>query len=472
MIDLKNLTIVEAHDALVKKEFTAIDLAKAYLAVIEEKNKDINAYIEVYDDVITQAETAQKMIDEGEASMLTGIPLAIKDNILIKGKKASSASNILKNYTATYDAFVIEKLKKEGAVFLGRVNMDDSAMGGSTETSCYGPTRNPYDLSRVPGGSSGGPAAAVAMDGALASIGSDTGGSVRQPASLCGLVGLKPTYGAVSRSGLMALASSLDQIGPFGKTVEDTKILFNALCGKDVKDSTSLEYIPRPVKTGKMVLGVPRSFITKGIDPDVAANFEESLEKLKKAGYEIRDIEMPYMHYSLPAYYIILPAEASANLARYDGVKYGLHVDGKNLLEDYMLTKGQGYGKEVRRRLILGTYVLSSGYYDAYYNKAVKVQALVAKDFENAFKDVDAVLTPTSPCPAFKIGERMNDPLSMYLSDIFTVSVNLAGVPGISVPCGMATREGKELPLGLQIIAPHFGEETLFKIGADFEKVR
>ncbi len=471
-MDLKNLTIIKAHDMLVKKEITAVDLAKAYLAEIEKKNKDINAYIEVYDDVLEQAAEAQKRIDAGTADVLTGIPIAIKDNILVKGKKASSGSKILENYTATYDAFVIKRLKEKGAVLLGRTNMDEFAMGSSTETSYYGPTKNPYDLERVSGGSSGGPAAAVAMDGALASLGSDTGGSIRQPASLCGLVGLKPTYGTTSRSGLMALASSLDQIGPFTKTVEDSKIMFEALAGKDPLDSTSVDFTPAPVKTGKLTLGVPRAFIKEGLDKDVAENFEQSLEKLKKAGYNIVDVELPNIHYSLPTYYIIQPAEASSNLSRFDGIKYGLHKAGKNLLEDYELTRGEGFGKEVRKRIILGTYVLSAGYYDAYYNKATTVRALITEDFKKAFKNVDAVLTPTSPCPAFKIGEKTSDPLAMYLSDIFTVSVNITGLPGISVPSGMATREGKELPLGLQIIGPMWGEQTLFKVAADFEKIR
>jgi aspartyl-tRNA(Asn)/glutamyl-tRNA(Gln) amidotransferase subunit A len=471
-MDLSTLTITRAHDMLVKKEITAVDLARAYLKAIEEKNADINAYIEVYDDVIAQAEAAQKKIDEGTATMLTGIPLAIKDNILIQGKVATSGSHILDGYTATYDAFVIKKLKEHGAVFLGRANMDEFAMGSSTETSYYGPTRNPYDRDRVPGGSSGGPAAAVAMDGALASLGSDTGGSIRQPAALCGLVGLKPSYGAVSRSGLMALASSLDQIGPFTKSVEDSKIIFEAITGKDPLDSTSVAYTAVKAKSGPMILGVPYDFLKQGLDLDVLANFEESIEKLKKSGHIIKDVSLPNIGHSLPTYYIIQPAEASSNLARFDGVKYGLHKDGKNLLEDYMLTRGEGFGKEVRRRIILGTYVLSAGYYDAYYNKAIALREIITNDFQKAFKDVDAILTPTSPCPAFKIGEKTANPLSMYLSDIFTVSVNITGLPGISVPSGTAEREGKQLPLGLQIIAPLWGEDILFTLAAHFEKVR
>ena len=472
MIDIKNLTITQAHGALIKKEFTAMDLAKAYLSEIENKNKDINAYIEVYDDVIDQAKVADTKITEGKATMMTGIPLAIKDNILIAGKKVTSGSKILEGYVATYDAGIVKKLKNEGAVFLGRTNMDEFAMGGSTETSYYGPTKNPYDLTRVPGGSSGGSAAALAMNGALATIGSDTGGSIRQPASLCGLVGLKPTYGAVSRSGLMAMASSLDQIGPLAKNVEDAKILFEAIRGKDPLDSTSIDAMPIQAKEGNLVLGVPTAFIEKGLDPDVRKNFDQSVEKLKKAGHTIKEIELPNIGYSLPVYYIIMPAEVSSNLARFDGIKYGFHSAGKNLLEDYTKSRGEGFGKEARRRIILGTYVLSAGYYDAYYNKATAVRSMITSDFKKAFMSVDAILTPTSPCPAFKIGEKTSDPLTMYLSDIFTVSVNLAGIPAISVPSGFTNREGKDLPLGLQIMAPHWGENTLFKIGADFEKIR
>ncbi|MCC2630577.1 MAG: glutamyl-tRNA(Gln) amidotransferase subunit aspartyl-tRNA(Asn)/glutamyl-tRNA (Gln) [Candidatus Paceibacter sp.] len=471
-INLKNLTIKKAHDHLVKGDFTAVDLAKAYVEEIKKKNPDINAYLESFADIEEQAKKADELIKSGKATVLTGIPLAIKDNILIKGRIASSASKMLENYTATYDATVIEKLKKEGVVFLGRTNMDEFAMGGSTENSAYGVTKNPYDTSRVPGGSSGGSAAAVAADMALASLGSDTGGSIRQPASLCGLVGLKPTYGAVSRYGVMAMASSLDQIGPFAKTVEDAEILFNAIKGKDKMDSTSIELKESGEVKQKMKIGVPFDFMKKGVDADVMKNFEDSLEALKKQGHEIVDITLPNIDYALAVYYILMPAEVSSNLARFDGVKYGLHVDGKDLLEDYILTRREGFGDETRRRIILGTYVLSTGYYDAYYNKANTVRALLIKDFENAFQNVDVVLTPTSPVPAFKIGEKSDDPLAMYLADIFTVSANITSLPAISVPSGFAEREGKQLPLGIQFTAPHSREDILFTIGKLFEQTR
>ena len=422
--------------------------------------------------------------------MLTGIPLSIKDNILIKGRKASSASKMLENYTATYDATVIEKLKKQGAVFLGRTNMDEFAMGGSTENSAYGVTKNPWDATRVPGGSSGGAAASVAADLCIAALGSDTGGSIRQPASFCGLVGLKPTYGAVSRHGLMAMASSLDQIGPLTKTTEDAEILFNAIAGIDRYDATSIdlteqrnvslkkrkekkENIGTNSSTDeKFTIGIPYDFLKAGVDEDVMNNFTESVEQLKKHGCEIVDIKLPNMEYGLSVYYVLMPAEVSSNLARFDGVKYGLHKDGGNLLEDYLLTRHEGFGKEVRRRIILGTYVLSTGYYDAYYNKANTVRKLLMNDFDQAFKNVDFVLTPTSPVPAFKIGEKSNDPLAMYLADIFTVSANIVTLPAMSIVSGFATREGKKLPLGIQFTAPYAREDLLFRVGKLFESMR
>jgi len=468
-IDLKNLTIKKAHDDLVSDKYSAVDLAQAYLRVIKEKNDDINAYLEVFDDVIEQAEKADEKIKKGGANMLTGIPIAIKDNILIKGRKAGSASKILEGYTAVYDATVIQKLKDESAVFLGRANMDEFAMGGSTENSAYSVTKNPNDESCVSGGSSGGSAAVVSMDGALCSLGSDTGGSVRQPASFCGVVGFKPTYGNVSRYGLMAMGSSLDQIGPIGKTVEDTEILFNAIKGHDPKDSTSVKDIIPPLLNEKMTIGVPEDFVeVDGVDKDVLENFKSILDKLEKDGHRIKNVKLPNLKYSLASYYIVMPAEASTNLARFDGVRYGLHKDGDDLLEDYTKTRGEGFGKEVRRRIILGAHVLSSGYYDAYYNKAMAVRELIKKDFEEAFKEVDVIVTPTSPTPAFKIGEKSEDPLQMYLADIFTVPANLAGLPAISIPSGFA----EQLPLGFQITAPHFGENRLFKLGKDVEELR
>jgi aspartyl-tRNA(Asn)/glutamyl-tRNA(Gln) amidotransferase subunit A len=472
MIDLAQLTIKKAHEHLAKGDFTVLQLAEAYIQNIEGKNKEINAYLEVYGDVKAQAEAAQKRFKDGTATLLTGIPFALKDNILVEGKIASSSSKMLENYKATYDATAIKKLKDEGVVFLGRTNMDEFAMGGSTENSAFGVTRNPHDTSRVAGGSSGGSAAAVAMDGTLIGLGSDTGGSVRQPASYCGVVGLKPTYGSVSRHGLMAMGSSLDQIGPMAKTATDVEIVWKAIRGNDPMDSTTISdttYSPKNVGNTKPVIGIPSEFLKgDGIDAEVLKNFNESVEKFKKAGYEVKDIKLPNISYSLAVYYIVMPAEVSSNLARFDGVKYGLHKDGPTLLDDYLLTRQEGFGKEVRRRILLGTYVLSSGYYDAYYNRANAVRRLITEDFTKAFKDVDVVLTPTAPTPAFKIGEKASDPISMYLADIFTVTANLTGMPALSIPSGFKDEGGKKLPLGIQISGRHGAEETLFEIAKEF----
>jgi aspartyl-tRNA(Asn)/glutamyl-tRNA(Gln) amidotransferase subunit A len=471
MIDIHNLTIKEAREALDSKKFTARELAESYLNSIKEVNTDINAYLEVYNDVLDQADIADAKIAAGESLPLLGIPLAIKDNILIKGKKATSGSKILEGFTAAYDATVIKKLKEAGAVFVGRVNMDEFAMGSSTENSSYGVTKNPVDPKRVSGGSSGGSVAAVAMDGALASLGSDTGGSVREPASFCGLVGLKPTYGGVSRYGLMALGSSLDVIGPITKTATDSEILFNCIRGKDDMDSTTITDTTYPKKEvkEKMVIGVPYHILEKGgMSPVARKVFDDAVDRLKSLGYEIKDIKLPNIEYSLAVYYIIMPAEASSNLARFDGVRFGLHVDGANLLEDYMKTRGQGFGKETRRRILIGTYVLSAGYHDAYYNKALKVRQTITKDFNSAFENVDVILTPTTTGPAFKIGEKANDPLALYLEDIFTVPANIVGIPAISIPSGKVEEDGISLPLGIQIMAPHNAENVLFSISKKF----
>ncbi|HEU0080670.1 MAG TPA: Asp-tRNA(Asn)/Glu-tRNA(Gln) amidotransferase subunit GatA [Candidatus Paceibacterota bacterium] len=473
MIDLKNLTIKKAHDSLVRGDFTARELAQAYLDEINKRDGDIHSYLEVYDDVLAQAEAADKLIKAqgAKSSLLAGIPIALKDNMLLEGKRAGSASKILAGYVAPYTATAVQKLRDAGAVFLGRANMDEFAMGSSTENSAYGLTKNPHDLSRVAGGSSGGSAAAVAGDLALASLGSDTGGSIRQPASHCGIVGLKPTYGSISRHGLMAMGSSLDIIGPFAKTVADAEILFDAMKGKDHYDSTSIDTASKkPEAAGKKpVLGVPRHFLQgDGIDPEVMKVFESALVRFKAAGYEIRDIELPNIEYSLAVYYVLMPAEVSTNLSRFDGVKYGLHVEGKDLLEDYLNSRGQGFGTEARRRIMLGAYVLSSGYYDAYYNKALAVRELLKADFAKAFASVDAILTPTAPAPAFKIGEKTSDPVAMYLEDIFTVTANLVGVPAISIPAGAKAVEGKQLPIGLQILADNGREDILFALGKKF----
>ncbi|HDO23616.1 MAG TPA: Asp-tRNA(Asn)/Glu-tRNA(Gln) amidotransferase subunit GatA [bacterium] len=461
-MDFGNLTIKKAQEAIKKREFSVWEMVNFFLGKIEEKNKDIKAYLEVFNDVEDQAKRIDKKIANGDAGNLAGIPVAIKDNILIKGKIASASSKILENYKAVYDATVIKKIRNAGAVFLGRTNMDEFAMGSSTENSVFGPTKNPHDLERVPGGSSGGSAAAVAMGGALSALGSDTGGSIRQPASFCGVVGLKPTYGAVSRYGLIAMASSLDQIGPITKTVEDAEIVFNVIKGQDEMDSTSVDtHQSSIVDYKKLRVGVLK-YDRSGVDDEINKTLDESVEKLRSIGHDIMEIDPPNLEYSLPCYYIIMPAEVSANLARFDGIRYGLSKQGKNLLEDYMETRAQGFGKEVKRRILLGTYVLSAGYYDAYYGKAQKVRNLIKKDFEKDFKKVDAIILPTSPTVAFKIGEKTEKPLQMYLSDIFTVSANLAGVPALSLPTG---KNKEKLPVGVQLIAPWFKEDILFNLG-------
>ncbi len=468
MSEFSNLTIKDARKLLDSKQLSSKELAEFCLKNIDAKNKELNVYLEVYDDVLKQADEAQKIIDKGEAKDLTGIPIALKDNILVKGKKASSASKILENYRATYTATAAQKIIDQNGVFLGRTNMDEFAMGGSTENSAYGVTKNPHDPTRVAGGSSGGSAAAVGADMAFGALGSDTGGSVREPASFCGVVGLKPTYGSVSRNGLMAMGSSLDVIGPIAKTVSDTEILFNIIKGKDNLDSTSIDIPSKTLHDAPRVIGVPYHILDqKGISPEVRKNLDDSIIKLKNLGYEIRDIKLPNADKALAVYYIVMPAEVSSNMARFDGVKYGLREEGNNLLEVYKKTRGNGFGKEVRRRIILGTYVLSSGYYDAYYGKAMLARNVIRKEFDKAFEEVDAIMTPTAPSPAFKIGEK-SDPLEMYLADIFTVTANIAGVPAISVPSGFAEIGDKHLPLGVQFTAPNMREDALFKIGKMF----
>ncbi|MBI5126155.1 MAG: Asp-tRNA(Asn)/Glu-tRNA(Gln) amidotransferase subunit GatA [Candidatus Taylorbacteria bacterium] len=478
-IDLKNLTIQNTHEALVRGDFTVRELVEAYLNVIQSRDGDIHAYLEVYADALQQADLAQEIIKSGKSTLLTGIPFALKDNILLKGKIASSGSKMLENYHATYDATAVARLKKEGAVFIGRTNMDEFAMGGSTENSAYGATKNPHDITRVPGGTSGGSAAAVAADMALVALGSDTGGSIRQPASFCGLVGLKPTYGGVSRYGLMAAVSSFDQIGPITKTVTDAEIIFTAIHGKDEHDGTSISettYTPQRVGKTKPVIGVPYEFLKansgsegeSGIDRDVLENFNQSIEHFKKLGFEVKDISLPNISNCLPVYYILNFAEVSSNLARYDGVKYGFNKEGKDFKDEYFKTRAAGFGTEARRRILLGTYVLSSGYYDAYYNKANAARTLITNDFHTAFEKVDIIITPTTPAPAFKIGEKVSNPLAMYLEDIFTVTPNLIGMPAMSIPSGFSEIEGKKLPLGIQMVARHGDEKTLFEAGKIF----
>lgn len=466
MPDLAKLSVQSARAALEKKEFSARELTEASLDAIEKKDQDIHAFLEVFDDVLEQADEADKKIAAGKNSPLLGVPVAIKDNMLMEGKRATAGSKILEGFVSPYDSTAVKKLKEAGAVILGRTNMDEFAMGSSTESSAHDVTKNPHDLSRVPGGSSGGSAAAVAANFALATLGSDTGGSIRQPAAFCGVVGLKPTYGRVSRSGLIALASSLDQIGPFAKTIGDVEILYEVLKGQDPPDSTTISEKTYPIrKKFSKVIGVPRAFVAgEGIDDSVRKNFAEVVEKFKSLGYEVKDIELPHIKYALATYYIIMPAEASSNLARFDGVKYGLHRDGKDVIEDYFQTRGEGFGAEARRRIILGTYVLSAGYYDEYYGSALQMKALITAELNRAFEEIDFLLTPTTPTPAFKLGEKTTDPLSMYLADIFTVPANIAGLPSISIPSGLVGA----LPLGIELTAGPGREDILFAAGKEF----
>ena len=480
---LRNLTIKTFHEGLLAKKFSALEITQAFFKHIAESDGKIGAYLSLSEpSALRQAEEADLAVAKDEdISPLAGVPLAIKDAILVEGAPATSASKILERYTAAYDAGVIKKLRAAKAVFLGKTNMDEFAMGSSTENSAFKVTHNPHDLTRVPGGSSGGSAAAVAAHLAMASLGSDTGGSIRQPAALCGVVGLKPTYGAVSRSGLIALSSSLDQIGPFAKTVEDAAILFRAMAGKDPLDATSRDVSydrvaePSLEKIRGLRVGLPEEYFVGGASPEVIAAVEGAIEKLKGLGLSFKKISLPHTKYALSAYYIVMPAEASSNLARFDGIRYS-RVPGhgaKSLQDLYFGQKGSGFGPETKRRVILGTFVLSSGYYDAYYEKAQKVRTLIKNDFDEAFKDVDVILTPVTPGTAFKLGEKTDDPLAMYLSDIFTIPANLAGLPGISIPTKPYPYPGTagELPIGFQLIGRKWREEDLLGIGQFYEKI-
>jgi aspartyl-tRNA(Asn)/glutamyl-tRNA(Gln) amidotransferase subunit A len=472
-LELHELTIHKAHDLLKKGKISSVELTQAVINRIAAVDNDIKAYITLTPELaLEQAREADQRRAAGEDNPLLGIPLAIKDVICTKGVPTTCGSRILENFIPPYDATVMAHLGSQGAVLLGKTNMDEFAMGSSTENSAYFTTRNPWDLSRVPGGSSGGSAAAIAADECLGALGSDTGGSVRQPAALCGVVGLEPTYGRVSRYGLVAFASSLDQIGPFGKDVTDCAILMNAIARYDPRDSTSVD-VPVPDYTGALIdnikgmrVGVPKEYFVEGMQPEVEQRVREAIDKLAELGAEVAEVSLPHTEYSLPTYYLIAPAEASANLARYDGVKYGLSHQAGELWDNYKQTRRFGFGAEVKRRIMLGTYALSAGYYDAYYLKAQKVRTLIKKDFDRAFEDFDVVVAPTSPTVAFKIGEKVDDPLQMYLSDIFTLSVNLAGICGISIPCGFA--DG--LPVGLQIMGKPFAEETIFRVAYAYEQ--
>lgn len=451
-----------AHELIAAKKNTT-DIARSIHGRIEAVEPKVKAFVRV-----------NKTAPAEAAGSLNGIPVLIKDNICVNGEETTCSSGILDGFKPPYDATVIKKLKAAGAYLVGKSNMDEFAFGSSCETSCYGPTRNPWDLARIPGGSSGGSAAAVAADETIMAIGSDTGGSIRQPAALCGVVGLKPTYGRVSRYGLIAFASSLDQIGPITKDVEDAALLLGVIAGYDEMDSTSVD-MPVPdykkslLKDVKNLrIGVPKEYFIKGIDKEVEGSVRGAVEILKGLGAKITDITLPHTEYAVATYYIVAPAEASSNLARFDGVQYGLRDEkAKDIVDMYIKSRSKGFGNEAKRRILLGTYCLSAGYYDAYYLKAQKVRTKIREDFDNAFKGCDIIITPTSPTPAFKIGERMNDPLSMYLSDIFTIPANLAGLPAISIPCGFT---GSGLPIGLQIMAKPFDEETIFRAAYAFEQ--
>lgn len=462
MHDLTALTAKELATGYRAKAFSITEVADAYLKRIAGENTALNAYLEVFDDVRAQAEKAQTRFEElGEkAHALHGVPIATKDNILIEGRVASAGSRILEHHTAAYDATAIARLKDAGVIFLGRTNMDEFAMGSSTENSAFGPSKNPLDNTRSPGGSSGGSAAAVAGHLAAVGLGTDTGGSVRQPASLTGLYGFKPTYGGISRYGLIAMGSSLDQLGILARSLDDVEAVFDTVGGPDPKDSTTLPALS-PAKTGKRV-GVPRAFVTDAKEGTLAA-FEKGLAALDSEGYEIVDVELPVAPHALAAYYIVMPAEVSTNLARYDGMRYGFHKEGESLLDEYTKSRSIGFGSETRRRIMLGAHVLSSGYHDAYYNRATALRTALVRELTEAFKDVSFIATPASPGPAFKIGEKQ-DPLSMYLEDIFTVPANLAGNPALSVPFGSVQEGGKELPVGLQFMSEKGNDAALFAI--------
>jgi len=466
-----NRTIEEIHNLLTQKEISCEALVREYLQIISEKDKDLHAFLSVMEEeAIAQAIRVDEKIARGEEiGLCEGVPISLKDNIALKGSITTAGSKMLENYKAAYDAFVVEKLNEAGMIILGKTNLDEFAMGGSTENSAFGVTKNPHDNSRVPGGTSGGAAASVASGEVVAAIGSDTGGSIRQPSAFCGVVGLKTTYGSVSRSGLIAMTSSYDQIGPITNSVRDAEILFDLIRGKDPKDATSVTYPESFVKkSDTWTVGIPKEYFGEGLEPEVKELVDAAVEDLKGLGATIKEISLPHASYALATYYIIMFAEASSNLARFDGMRYGLSEDGEDLLDTYKESRTKGFGREVRRRIILGTHVLSSGYYDAFYGRAQKTRVLIKQDFDKAFEGVDMILTPTTPTPAFKIGEKSQDPLAMYLADIYTVSVNLAGVPAISIPCGKVG----DLPVGMQLIAPNFQEHRLFDLGKKYEEVR
>jgi len=467
-MDLNKHTALQLLKMLDAGQVSAAEILDDVLKRIDAVENKVKAFASIVD-----RRTLRQKISPSKKGSLRNIPIALKDNLCETGFPTTCSSKILKGFNPPYNATVVEKLVDEGAIFIGKANMDEFAFGSSCETSCYGPTKNPWDLTRIPGGSSGGSAASVAADETIMALGSDTGGSIRQPAALCGVVGLKPTYGRVSRYGLIAFASSLDQIGPITKDVADSALLLTAIAGYDEKDSTSVD-IPVPdycrflnADIGGLKAGVPKEYFIEGLDKEVEEAIRNAINIFKKMGVKIIDINLPHTKYAVSTYYIIGPAEASSNLARFDGVQYGHRsADAKNIIDMYMNTRSEGFGDEAKRRLMLGTYVLSSGYYDAYYLKALKVRTKIKEDFDKAFSECDFILTPTSPTAAFKIGEKADDPLSMYLSDVYTISANLAGIPAMSIPCGFTQ---KDLPVGLQILAKAFSEDVIFKAAHAFE---
>jgi aspartyl-tRNA(Asn)/glutamyl-tRNA(Gln) amidotransferase subunit A len=475
-MDLKSLTIDAARSAVQQREITAMALAEAHYARIKQEDGQIGAFLTLSKErALEQADRMDRLVADGKTlPPLGGVPVGIKDVMSTRGVRSTAGSKILENYIPPYDCTAVARLEAAGAVVLGKMNCDEFAMGSSNENSAYGPVRNPRDLSRVPGGSSGGSAAAVAADMAVATLGSDTGGSIRQPASFCGVVGLMPTYGRVSRYGLIAFASSLDHIGPLTKTVKDAATVLRTIAGRDPMDSSSADVpvpdyvaeLDKPVRG--MKLGVAKEYFGEGLDDKVRQAVEASIDKLKGLGCEIVPVSLPHTPYAIPTYYLIATAEASSNLARYDGVRYSHRARGvKTLSEMYWRSRDEGFGAEVKRRIMLGTYALSAGYYDAYYLKAQKVRTLLTRDFDEAFRKVDAIVTPTSPTAAFRLGEKSNDPLAMYLADIYTVTADLAGIPGISVPCG-ETKE--KLPIGLQILGKHFDEASILRVAHAYEQ--
>lgn len=497
-MNILNLTIKEVSELLDRKKISSVELTKEVFSHIKKTDPKIRAFITLCEkEAMEQVRQSDQRRAKGkELSVIDGVPISIKDNILTSGIKTTAGSKMLENFVAPYDATLVERLRNAGAVVIGKTNLDAWAHGSSTENSDFFTTHNPHDLERVPGGSSGGSCAAVASGMGLASIGTDAGGSIRQPAGFCGVVGLKPTYGRVSRYGLVAMASSLDCPGPIAKTAEDTAILLEIICGQDPKDATTVPkksfsaqaISDKRLAISKLRIGLPKEYFAKGLDPRVEKAVMAAVEKLAKAGAKIKKISLPNTDYALAVYYIIMPAEVSSNLARYDGVRYGHQTKkAKNIEELYLKSRAEGFGKEAKRRIMIGTHVLSSGYYDAYYKKAMRVRSLVCQDFQKAFKEVDVIITPTSPTLPFKIGENISDPLAMYLSDVYTVSANIAGIPGVSIPCGYTkipnsksqisnkfqnlNDQNSKLPIGMQILGPQWSEELILKLANFYEKI-